>query len=252
MQIIFPTRWVAIFTGGSLYVAVPPNLMRYTDADGDGIAEKKETVLSGWVLHHNAATLSGPFMGPDGWMYLADARRGFHIKTKEGDSLTGKGARIWRCRPDGTGLESVSGGGFDNSVEIAFMPSGETIGTMTYFTDPKDGFRDAVMHWVEGGVYPKPNSVIEEDHLKLTGDLMPVMTKLARISHAGLMRYRGSAFGAAFKGNLFTAQFNTGRIMRHIITPDAPRLKLQTNLLCNPIVWICTQRIYWKTRMAAY
>ena len=213
------------FYRGSLYVAAPPNLMRYTDADGDGIAEKREVVLSGWVLHHNAATLSGPFMGPDGWMYLADARRGFNIKTKEGDSLTGKGARIWRCRPDGTGLESVSGGGFDNSVEIAFMPSGETIGTMTYFTDPKDGFRDAVMHWVEGGVYPKPNSVIEEDHLKLTGDLMPVMTKLARISHAGLMRYRGSAFGAAFKGNLFTAQFNTGRIMRHIITPDGATFK---------------------------
>lgn len=213
------------FYRGSLYVAAPPNLMRFTDADGDGIAEKREAVLSGWVLHHNAATLSGPFMGPDGWLYLADARRGFSIKTKEGDSLTGKGARIWRCRPDGTGLESVSGGGFDNSVEIAFMPSGETIGTMTYFTDPKDGFRDAVMHWVEGGVYPKPNSVIEEDHLKLTGELMPVMTKLARISHAGIMRYRGSAFGAAFKGNLFTAQFNTGRIMRHIITPEGATFK---------------------------
>ncbi len=79
-------------------------------------------------------------MGPDGWFYMADARRGFEIKTKEGDSLKGKGARIWRCRPDGTGLESMSGGGFDNSVEIAFMPSGETLGTMTYFTDPQAGF----------------------------------------------------------------------------------------------------------------
>jgi putative membrane-bound dehydrogenase-like protein len=213
------------FYRGSLYVAAPPSLMRFTDADGDGIAEKREAVLSGWVLHHNAATLSGPFMGPDGWLYLADARRGFSIKTKEGDSLTGKGARIWRCRPDGTGLEPVSGGGFDNSVEMAFMPSGETIGTMTYFTDPKDGFRDAVMHWVEGGVYPKPNSVIEEDHLKLTGELMPVMTKLARVSHAGVMRYRGSAFGAASKGKLFTAQFHTGRVMRHVITPDGATFK---------------------------
>jgi putative membrane-bound dehydrogenase-like protein len=208
------------FYQGSLYVAAPPNLLRFTDTDGDGVADKRDIVLSGWTLHHNAATLSGPFMGPDGWLYMADARRGFNIKTKEGDSLKGKGARIWRCRPDGTGLESMSGGGFDNAVEIAFMPSGETIGTMTYFTDPQGGFRDAIMHWVEGGVYPKPQEVIEEDRLKLTGDLMPVMTKLARVSHAGLMRYRGNVLGESFNGNLFTAQFNTGRIMRHIITPD--------------------------------
>ncbi len=34
------------------------------------------------------------------------------------------------------------------------------------------------------------------------------------------MRCRGTALGDAFKGNLFSAQFNTGRIMRHVITPD--------------------------------
>ena len=213
------------FYQGSLYVAAPPNLIKFTDTDGDGAADKRDIILSGWTLHHNAATLSGPFMGPDGWLYMADARRGFNIKTKEGDSLKGKGARIWRCRPDGTGLEAMSGGGFDNAVEIAFMPSGETLGTMTYFTDPQGGFRDAIMHWVEGGVYPKPQEVIEEDHLKLTGDLMPVMTKLARVSHAGLMRYRGNGLGETFNGNLFTAQFNTGRIMRHIITPDGATFK---------------------------
>lgn len=208
------------FYQGSFYVTAPPDLIRFMDTDDDGVADEREVILTGWTLNHNAAVLSGPFFGPDGWLYMADARRGFDIKTKEGTILTGKGARIWRCRPDGTGLESVSGGGFDNSIELIFMPSGETIGTMTYFTDPKDGFRDALMHWVEGGVYPKPHPVIEEDQLKLTGDLMPVMTKLPRISHSGLMRYRGSVFGQEFQGNLFSAQFNTGRVMRHVITPE--------------------------------
>ncbi|MGC1242980.1 MAG: PVC-type heme-binding CxxCH protein, partial [Chryseosolibacter sp.] len=208
------------FYQGSFYVTAPPDLLRFTDTDADGIADKREVLLTGWTLNHNAATLSGPFFGPDGWMYMCDARRGFDITTQEGTRLKGKGARIWRCRPDGSGLEWISGGGFDNTIEMIFMPSGETIGTMTYFTDPQDGFRDALMHWVEGGVYPKPYPVIEEDRLKLTGDLMPVMTKLARVSHAGLMRYRGSSFGSEYKGNLFSAQFNTGRIMRHVITPD--------------------------------
>jgi putative membrane-bound dehydrogenase-like protein len=216
------------FYRGSFYTAVPPDLLKLTDTDGDGIADKRDVILTGWTLSHNAATLSGPFIGPDGWMYMCDARRGFNITTKEGTQLIGKTARIWRCRPDGSGLESVSGGGFDNTIELVFMPGGETIGTMTYFTDPQDGLRDAIMHWVEGGVYPKVFPAIEADKLKLTGALMPVMTKLARVSHAGLMRYRGVSFGVQYESNLFTAEFNTGRIMRHTIATDGGTFKTET------------------------
>src|SRR5690606_29610306 len=147
----------------SLYVAESPNLVKYTDVDGDGKADKREVLLTGWVLHSNAATPSGPFIGPAGWLYMPDARRSFGSTNKEGKRMKGKGARIWRCKPDGSQLEWIAGGGFDNAIEIAFMPSGETIGTMTYFVDPQGGFRDALMHWVEGGVYPKPNPVIQED-----------------------------------------------------------------------------------------
>lgn len=209
-----------VFYKGSLYVTASPDLLRLTDTDGDGVADKREVVLTGWVLNHNGALLGGPFFGPDGWMYLTDARRGFDITTKEGVDMKGSSARIWRCKPDGSGLESMSGGGYDNAVELAFMPSGETIGTMTYFIEPQAGMRDALMHWVEGGVYPKPNPVIEKDQFKLTGDLMPVMTKMARVAPSGLMRYRGSAFGKEYSGNIFSAEFNTGRIMRHQISPE--------------------------------
>ena len=214
-----------VFYKGSLYVTASPDLLKLTDTDGDGVADKREVVLTGWVLSHNGALLGGPFFGPDGWLYLTDARRGFDITTKEAVNLKGKSARIWRCHPDGTGLESMSGGGYDNAIELAFMPSGETIGTMTYFIDPQGGMRDAIMHWVEGGVYPKPNSVIQQDHFKLTGDLMPVMTKIARVAPSGLLRYRGNAIGKEYDGNLFSAEFNTGRIMRHQITPDGSTFK---------------------------
>jgi putative membrane-bound dehydrogenase-like protein len=209
-----------VFYNGSLYVTSSPDFLRLTDTDGDGVADKRAVLITGWVFSRNGALLGGPFFGPDGWMYITDARRGFNITTKEGETLEGSSARIWRCRPDGTGLEPMSGGGYDNAVELAFMPSGETVGTMTYFIEPQGGMRDALMHWVEGGVYPKPNPVIEKDQFKLTGGLMPVMTKMARVAPSGLMRYRGSAFGEEYNGNIFTAEFNTGRIMRFQITPE--------------------------------
>ncbi len=210
----------ATLLGDSLYVASAPDLLRFRDTDGDGVADEREVVLTGWTLNVNGAAMGGPYLGPDGWFYITDARRGFEIRRKEGDVVSGSGARIWRVRPDGTGLEWIAGGGFDNAVEIAFMPSGEPLGTMTYFLDPQDGLRDAIMHWVEGGVYPKAHPVIEQDALPLTGPLMPPMTKLARVAHSGLLRYRSDAFGAPYRGNLFTAQFNTGRVMRHVVTPD--------------------------------
>lgn len=217
-RIPFPMGGAVV--GDDLFVAAAPDLLRLRDTTGDGVADEREVVLTGWTLNVNGAAMGGPFLHPDGWLYITDARRGFSIRRKEGDTVTGKGARIWRVRPDGTGLEWLAGGGFDNSIEIATMPSGDTIGTMTYFLDPRDGLRDALMHWVEGGVYPKPHQVIADDALPLTGPLMPPMTRLARVAHSGLLRFRGAGFGEAYRDNLFSAQFNTGRVMRHVVAAD--------------------------------
>ncbi|MEO7650604.1 MAG: PVC-type heme-binding CxxCH protein [Bryobacteraceae bacterium] len=215
-KLTFPAG--AVWHRGSLYVAAPPDLIRFDDTDGDGVADHREVLVTGWNFSHNAASLHGPFLGPDGWLYLTDGRHGFKIRSKEGKLFEGLASRIWRVRPDGSGLEWMSGGGFDNPVELVFTAPGETIGTMTYFQDPRDGQRDALLHFVEGGVYPKPHASTAE--FQRTGELMPVMTKFARIAPAGLMRYRGAAFGPLYRDNLFSAQFNPHRVQRHVVTRE--------------------------------
>ena len=200
---------------GALFVASPPELLRFDDVDGDGRADVRTVLLSGWNVR-GTASLHGPFLGPDGWLYLTDGRHGFDINTKEGTNLKGLAARIWRVRPDGSQLQSFAGGGFDNPVEVIWTPAGEMIGTMTYFVNPQHGQRDALMHFLHGGVYSKWHESVAE--FKLTGDLMPPLTKFARIAPAGLARYRGTAFGPEFRGNLFSAQFNPHRVQRHVLT----------------------------------
>jgi putative membrane-bound dehydrogenase-like protein len=200
---------------GSVYVASPPEFLKFTDSNGDGVADRREVLLTGWNVR-GTASLHGPFLGPDGWLYLTDGRHGYDIDTKEGTNVKGLASRIWKCRPDGTGLDWFAGGGFDNPVEIVFTGAGEMIGTMTYFTNPTLGQRDALMHFIRGGVYSKDHASVSE--FKRTGDLLGPLTRFARVAPAGLHRYQGTQFGDDFKNNLFSAHFNPHRVMRHVLT----------------------------------
>src|SRR5262249_42712039 len=82
-----------------------------------------------------------------------------------------------------------------------------------------------LMHFVEGGVYPKPHPAVVE--FKRTGPLMPVMSKFARIAPAGLMQYCSLSFGREYQGNLFSAQFNPHRIQRHILIREGATFRTQ-------------------------
>ena len=222
-----------VFYKGSLYATSAPDLLKFTDTDNDGVADKREVILSGWTLNVNANSLIGPFMSPDGWLYMTSAIMGFDVTTKEGERMKGETARIWRVRTDGSGLEWISAGGMNNPVELTFTAAGEPIGTETYFTDPKAGERDALVYWTEGGVYPKPNSNIDRDKLVRTGDLMPVVSKYSRVSPAGIGRYRNTVLGDDFKDNLFSAQFNTHRIIRHKLFREGASFRTED----EPFFW---------------
>ena len=219
-----------VFYKGSLYASSAPDLLKLTDTDGDGVADKREVLLTGWTLNVNANSLIGPFMAPDGWLYMTSAIMGFDVTTKEGQRLKGGTARIWRVRPDGSGLEWIAAGGMNNPVELTFTEASEPIGTETYFTDPQAGQRDALVYWTEGGVYPKPNRNIDRDSLVRTGELMPVVSKYSRVAPSGIGRYRSTALGADFKDNLFSAQFNTHRVLRHKLIREGASFRTEDQI----------------------
>src|SRR5947209_1738115 len=54
----------AVWYRDSLYVAAPPDLIRFDDTNNDGVADHSEVVVTGWNLSSNAASLHGPFLGP--------------------------------------------------------------------------------------------------------------------------------------------------------------------------------------------
>jgi putative heme-binding domain-containing protein len=198
---------------GALYVASPPDILRLEDRDGDGKAERREAIVSGFIYTGNAADNHGPFLGPDGWLYFTHGRHGYKLPSREGPVLEGLAAQVFRCRTDGRGLERACGGGMDNPVEVAFNRAGEMFGTLTFYSDPTGGLRDAIVHWVEEGVYPKVHDCLKE--FRRSGPLLPALRHWPATAPSGLALLRGNGLGADATGSLVSAQFNTATVQRH-------------------------------------
>lgn len=205
---------------GSVYVASHPAVWKLTDTDGDDVADRREELVGKFGFTGNGCDIHGPFFGPDGWLYWTQGRHGYRIATREGPHLEGLAARVWRCRLDGTGIERIAGGGFDNTVELAFTETGDLCGTMDQYPG------DMLLQYVDGGVYPRPDEPTIAEFPR-TG---PLLTPIAGFSAAypaalcGLERLRSDHFGPGHRGTLLTTQFNVRRLQRHTLKHDGARL----------------------------
>lgn len=204
---------------GSLYVAAPPKVIKLTDTDGDGVADKRETWFDGGTIGHCANDLHGPYLGPDGlfyWTKGAFAKQ--DVALKSGKVLTTRAAHVFRAKPDASDIEVVMTGGMDNPVGVAFLPTGETFVSCTFVQHPAGGKRDAILHCAYGAIYGKDHDPIREQPWTDTQFTEP-MTHLGPAAPAGLHAYRSTHFGKEFTGNLFCAQFNMAKVSRHILKP---------------------------------
>ncbi len=222
-KMMFPEG--ALWFAGSLYVAAPPSIWKLTDTKGDGVADVRREWFQGKTLTGCANDLHGPYLGPDGWIYWCKGAFAKQTYSRPGraDFVT-SAAHVFRCRPDGTGLEPVMTGGMDNPVDVVFTPGGERIFTTTFFQHPAGGKRDGLVHAVYGGLYGKDHGVIYAH--KWTGpSLMPVLTHLGAAAPAGLVRYESDAFGPDYENNLFAALFNMRKVTRHVLEQDGATFK---------------------------
>ena len=216
-KMMFPEG--ALWHEGALYVSAVPIIWKLEDTNGDGRADKRTKWFDGKTANGCANDLHGPYLGLDGWIYWCKgAFEQQQHKRPRGQIIDDRAAHIYRMRPDGTEMDSIMAGGMDNPVGMAFSETGEVFFTTTFFSHPRSGNRDALVHAVYGGLYPKNWSIL--DKLTRTGDLMPPLSHLGPAAPCGLTAYESEVFGKDFKGNLFTAQFNMHKVQRHVLSPS--------------------------------
>jgi quinoprotein glucose dehydrogenase len=106
---------------GDVYYTCIPDLWKLADRDGDGKAEFRELLSTGYGLHvallgHD---LHGLRIGPDGKLYFSSGDRALHVETKEGLVENWKSGSVLRCDLDGTHLE-IYATGLRNPQDLVF------------------------------------------------------------------------------------------------------------------------------------
>src|SRR5690554_5913737 len=118
----FPTgvmRWKK-----GILVTDPPNLLYLEDLDGDGQADVRDTLLTGFAISNPQHNFNNPFFGLDNWIYLANepattakvyteefSDLGSEVVYKQGKGPAlpqNSGGRRVRLKPDEFQLEALS------------------------------------------------------------------------------------------------------------------------------------------------
>lgn len=206
--------------GDDVFVAVAPDLWRLRDTNGDGSADVRQRVASGFGVHIGYAghDLHGLAMGPDGKVYWSVGDIG-------ADRVPDEGA-VFRSNPDGSDFQLFARG-LRNPQELAFDDHGNLF---TGENDADMGDRERWIHVVEDGDYGWRNHFQyqgSEQWGPLAGTYRMWMDEkmwqpwfpgqaghaLPAVAHigsgpCGLAYYPGTGLGPAYRNRFFMAHFS--------------------------------------------
>ncbi len=206
-------------------VAAPPDLLYLLDTDGDGIADQRHVLMSGYSdgnLQHN---FNGLTYGLDHWIYLANGGNGGSAHWPEiSDSVLRIGGSDFRIQPDKLLFEITgrSSGGF----ELAMDEWGHFFGTHN-------------LHHISTIVFPDPYIVglnltprhtllnISDHEENGLARVYPIGEQETRVNHpeqsgyfsgaCGITYYGGGVFSGEFAGNIFVNDVVLNLVHRDVV-----------------------------------
>ncbi|HXJ57678.1 MAG TPA: PVC-type heme-binding CxxCH protein [Verrucomicrobiae bacterium] len=218
---------------GGLIVTCAPDVFYFKDTDGDGRADEKEVLLTGFAT--NASTqlrVNRPLLGPDGWVYLASGLSGGRITAPKRPGAPALELRgDLRFKPDTGEYEALDG---KSQFGQSFDDFGRRFGVFNrvqvqHFVLPSH-YVERNPHLTSPGVLQNCPELIENPLMRGGGAaarIYPISANLTTAdSHAGTFSaacaihvYRGGALGEAFVGNAFTCDPTGNLVHRDQLIP---------------------------------
>ncbi|WP_197455638.1 HEAT repeat domain-containing protein [Stieleria neptunia] len=114
----------------SVWATIAPDVWKLTDTTGDGRADDRQIMATGFGLHiaYAGHDMHGLAIGPDGKIYWSIGDKGIAVTTDDGKQISypNQGG-VMRCNPDGSDFE-VFAHGLRNVQEFAFDQYGNLFG----------------------------------------------------------------------------------------------------------------------------
>jgi putative heme-binding domain-containing protein len=179
-----------------------PNIWKLTDTDGDGKADKKDVLYTGYG-YKDTHGMTGEFMwGADGWIYCCHGfANASSVKGQKGDKVSMQSGNTYRIKPDGSKIEQFTWGQV-NPFGLAFDEKGNLYSA--------DCHTRPLYHLLKGAYYPsfgKPHDglgfgpeMVKHDH--------------GSTGIAGIAYTNADHFPPEFRDNLFIGNPITHRINR--------------------------------------
>lgn len=200
--------------GDRVYVCQSPDLFYLRDTNGDGIADEKTVVLSGFKGVDHDHALHGVVFGPDGRLYMTVGDRGLDVTDKSGNRILAGpdtphlGASVLRSDLDGNRLELLAWN-FRNDYE----PAVDSFGNVFISDNDDDGNAQVrICYVMEGGDYgylPRIKGDRRRDEVHWNMDRPGVVPKILGTgagSPCGLLVYEGRLLPGRYQGALLHAE----------------------------------------------
>ena len=105
-----PPAYGLVAARKGVIVACAPDIVYLADLDGDGTAETRETLFTGFATGMLERGINAPLWGDDDWIYFGRGWPGGTITGPNFDGSTKLPDSDFRIRADGSAIEPVTGG----------------------------------------------------------------------------------------------------------------------------------------------
>jgi putative heme-binding domain-containing protein len=203
-----------------------PSVTRFTDLNGDGIADQEKTLLTGFGHKDTHGMVNNFVRGYDGWVY---ADHGFTNQStasgSDGHSITMTSGNTFRFRMDGSRVEQTTFGRV-NPFGLAYDERGYLYST--------DCHTSPLYQLIMGGDYP---SFGKTTRMGFAPDMKRLENEATAL--AGLAYYNDVQFPEQYRGDFYMGDVVTSRIYRnsYINKGSTPVGKREADFLKSKDPW---------------
>lgn len=204
-----------------------PNIYKFNDADGDGIAEDKKVLFGQFGYQDTHGMVNNFARGFDGWIY---ACHGFTntstIAGTDGDSVTMVSGNTFRFKEDGSRVEQTSYGRVN--------PFGYTFDELGYLYSV-DCHSKPIYQLIKGGEYPHFGK--KAPAMGYAPEMMSF--ELGSTALSGLDYYLGEQFPEEYRNSFYNGDVVTCRINRNTmsLSGSSPEAKREEDFLISADPW---------------